>query len=406
MSATATAAPPIVGHERVRAGLARAVQTGRLPGSILLHGPVGVGKQRIGIWLAQRILCEERAAEEGARRSSGAPVHARSAPGTATEPCGACTSCRLVQRIQHPDFHWFFPVENIPGRGEKRADAFEVARAEALESRREYRWPTARGMVGLYLDQMLTLRQLASKKPAMGRRKVFLLGDAERLVTQEASPEAANALLKLLEEPPDDTTLVLTASDPDGLLPTIRSRLLPVRIDPVPEADVARWLVEHLDADEARAAAAARAARGAIGIALDLAAVDEAGPYAQELEAGRALLEAVAQRSPVPAAVAAHDEPPARAREFAGSLHALSLWLRDLVAVAGGAEEQVVNAGAIAWLRTVATALPAARDAGPAALAAVQQAASLAAGNVNPQLILADLLPSLRALLGAGGRPA
>ncbi|HUF12863.1 MAG TPA: hypothetical protein VMN78_07185 [Longimicrobiales bacterium] len=381
-----TAAEPLllVGHERIRDGLARAIHTGRLPGSLLLHGPAGVGKQRIGIWLARRILCE--------------------AAGAATEPCGECPSCRLLQRLEHPDFHWFFPVENIPGRGEKRADAFEDARAEALATRREYRWPTSRGMAGLYLDQMLTLRRLAAKKPAMGRRKVFLLGDAERLVTQEASPEAANALLKLLEEPPDDTTLVLTASDPDGLLPTIRSRLLPVRVDALPEADVARWLTEHMDLDAARAASVARASRGAIGIALDLAAATgDAGPYAEELQAGRALLEAVAHRSPAAASAAANRQSPSRAREFAGSLHSLVLWLRDLTAVASDAEDLVVNAEAIPWLRSVAATLPAAGAAGPAAIDAVQQAASLAAGNVNPQLILADLLPTLRALLGSSG---
>ena len=382
---TTATATPIIGHDRIKLGLARAIHTGRLPGSLLLHGPAGVGKQRIGIWLAQRILCE--------------------AAGAATDPCGACTSCRLLQRIEHPDFHWFFPVENIPGRGEKRADAFEAARAEALTSRRDYAWPTSRGMVGLYLDQMLTLRQLAAKKPAMGRRKVFLLGDAERLVTQEASPEAANALLKLLEEPPDDTTIVLTASDPDSLLPTIRSRLLQIRVDALPEPDVARWLVERLDLDETRAASVARTARGAIGIALDLAAPDDTGPYAQELEAGRALLEAVADRSPAAAAAAASRQSPARAREFAGSLHTLVLWLRDLTAVASEAEDLVVNASAIPWLRSVAAALPAAGPSGPEAIAAVQQAASLAAGNVNPQLILADLLPTLRTLLGADPNP-
>ena len=372
---------PVVGHERVKAALARAIHAGRLPGSLLLHGPIGIGKQRLGIWLAQRILCESA--------------------GSAIDACGQCISCRLVQRIEHPDFHWFFPVENIPGRGEKRADAFEVARAEALAARREFSWPTSRGMVGLYLDQMLTLRHLAVKKPAMGRRKVFLLGDAERLVTQEASPEAANALLKLLEEPPDDTTIVLTASDPDGLLPTIRSRLLPVRVDPLPDDDVARWLEATNSVPAERAAEIARASRGAIGIARDLAAEDDPGPYAQELAAGRVLLEAVTGRSPVAAAAAAHAQSPARAREFAGTLNALVLWLRDLTAVASGSDDLVVNADAVNWLRSVASSLPRAAAAGPTAIAAVEQAAALALGNVNPQLILADLLPSLRAQLGA-----
>ena len=375
--------PALVGHQRTKELLARAVRTQRLPGSLLLHGPSGVGKQRLGIWLAQRILCT--GVED------------------AVEPCGACMSCRLVVRIEHPDFHWFFPMENIPGRGEKRADAFEAARAEALVTRRAFDWPTTRGMVALYLDQMLALRQLAAKKPAMGSRKVFLLGDAERLVSQEASQEAANALLKLLEEPPDDTTLILTATDPTELLPTIRSRLLPVRVDALPEAEAATWLREHRALDPERADAVARAARGSIGIALDLATDDDAGPYAQELAAGRALLDAVAARSAAPAAAAALAQSPARAREFAGTLHTLVLWLRDLTAVASGSDDLVVNVDALPWLRAVAGRLPAAGHAGPAAISAVHDAAALAAANVNPQLILADLLPSLRQILGATG---
>ena len=67
-------------------------------------------------------------------------------------------------------------------------------------------------------------------RPSVGSRKVFVVGDAEAMVPQESSPEAANAFLKLLEEPPADTTLILTSSNPGALLPTIKSRVLPIRL--------------------------------------------------------------------------------------------------------------------------------------------------------------------------------
>ena len=57
-----------------------------------------------------------------------------------------------------------------------------------------------------------------------------MIGDAERMVAQEGSDQAANAFLKLLEEPPADTTLILTSSEPGALLPTIRSRSVSVRV--------------------------------------------------------------------------------------------------------------------------------------------------------------------------------
>src|SRR2546429_1265473 len=83
--------PPLIGHERVKTRLAGAHSSGKLPQALLLAGPRGVGKQRLALWLAQLIHCE--------------------APGSLEEPCGECRSCRLVLSLQHPDVHWFVPVE-------------------------------------------------------------------------------------------------------------------------------------------------------------------------------------------------------------------------------------------------------------------------------------------------------
>lgn len=380
------AAPPFTGHDRLRADLARAFAGERLPGSLLLHGPFGVGKQRLALWLAQRIACE--------------------AAGEAVEPCGACTSCKLAARLQHPDLHWFFPTSNIPGSRERRIDAFEAARAEEIEARAGFRWSAPDGVVGYFVDQIVALRRLAERRPSMGRHKVFIIGAAERLVPQEASPESANALLKLLEEPPNQTTFILTAEDPQRLLPTIRSRLLPVRVDPLPDGTVGSFLQEHADVEPERAMTTARVARGSIGRALDLVGDDGTpGPLARQRESARTLLEAVTRPSPVGIVGAAHAASPAQARgEFSGVLEALHLWLRDLAAVAAGAEDQVANVDAIEWLRSAAPE-PAAVTAGAAgAIDAVARAQSLAAGNVNPQLILAHLLPSLRRALGTTTR--
>ena len=80
--------------------------------------------------------------------------------------------------------------------------------------------------------------------PGMGCRKIFSVGDAERRVPQEGADMAANAFLKLLEEPPADTTIILTSSEPGALLPTIRSRVVSVRVPLVPDAAV-RSFVEN-----------------------------------------------------------------------------------------------------------------------------------------------------------------
>ncbi|HEX9250540.1 MAG TPA: hypothetical protein VF856_13625, partial [Gemmatimonadaceae bacterium] len=80
---------PIVdlyGHEQLRERLDESVRAGTLPSSLLFQGPRGVGKQRLALWLAQRLFCTEP-----------------------NPPCGACKSCRYVAELTHPDLHWIFP---------------------------------------------------------------------------------------------------------------------------------------------------------------------------------------------------------------------------------------------------------------------------------------------------------
>jgi DNA polymerase III subunit delta' len=371
---------PLLGHHDARRALATAHAAGSLPASLLLHGPAGVGKQRTALWLGQLLLCLE---PQGG------------------EPCLDCQPCRMAGRLEHPDLHWFFPLPRPKGAGADRlGDALEEARAAELAARRaEPLRPTVpEGMAGLYLAHIHVLLRTAAARPAMGGRKVFIIGDAEALVPQESSPEAANALLKLLEEPPADTTIVLTAADPDVLLPTIRSRLLALRLRPLPLDDVGRFVQQHTGADAAAAWHAARLGDGAIGRALGFLRRDgQDAPLEEIRAAARGLMAAALRPSPTDALVAALAESPAGARgAFSDTLEFLTIWLRDLAAAATGADEVLVNADAADWLKSVAGSEPAAAAGVPAAIREVQQTIQLAQLNINPQLALAGLLRSLR----------
>lgn len=376
--------PPLTGHEAMRAAIGSPAVRGELPGSVLVHGPPGVGKQRFALWLGQLLLCE---------RPDGA------------EPCRSCSACRLCARLEHPDLHWFFPLPRPKGASgpDKLANALEDARATELAARRDDPVrPTAPGeAVGLFLAQIQTVRRLSSKRPALGRRAVFIIGDAEYLVPQESSPEAANALLKVLEEPPAQTTFILTASDPDALLPTLRSRLLPVRLRPLDEELVVDFLTSHADASEADARNAARLAQGSIGRALAyLPDGSDPGPLEELRRQARDFLTAAAAPERGARLAAAHGVSPAGARgAFSDTLEHLTLWLRDLAAVANGAEELCVNADSIAHLQDLARRLPGARTRVPDAIQAVDEARALAYGNVNPQLTLHHLLQTLHRVL-------
>jgi DNA polymerase III subunit delta' len=372
------------GHTELRRDLGRAVAAGSLPGALLLHGPSGVGKQRLALWLGQLLLC-------------AAPT---------TEPCGKCHSCRLAQQLEHPDLQWFFPLPRpkVSGGPDKLGEALEDARGSELATRREQPLyaSAAEEAVGLFLAHVQVIRRVAQARPAMGSRKVIIVGDAEALVPQEASPEAANALLKLLEEPPSDTTVILTAADPDGLLPTIRSRLLPIRVRTLPVALVAEFLVASRGAPQPVAATAARLGRGSIGRALAfLPDGDTPGPLEELRRTGRELLEAALSGGAAPRLAAAMAQAPAGARggTFTGTLEALADWLRDLAAVATGAEEAVANIDAMAWLREMARLRPHAAAGVPHAVHAVEAAAALTQLNINPQLVLARTLRDVQAAL-------
>ena len=368
----------VFGHADVRRDLARAVARDELPGSLLIHGPPGVGRQTLARWLARLLVCQLPEADG---------------------PCGECRACRLALDLQHPDIHWFFPLPRPKGASspEKLADALEEARFEGLGERRDdplYQ-PPGDEPVGLYLAQVRTLRRLGSTRPAMGSRQVFIVGNAELLVPQEASQEAANALLKVLEEPPPATTLILTAAEPEALIPTIRSRLLPVRLRPFPETEVRRFLQERTDADADVIRLAARLGRGSIGRALAFLPDGEDGSRADGLRRkARDWLEAALAPSSTRRFAAAHAERPAGARgAFGETLDFLGLWLRDLAAVAAGAEDEVVDADAMDTLRELAGRVRS--EAIPAAIERVERARDAGRINANPQLTLASLLTAL-----------
>jgi DNA polymerase III subunit delta' len=375
--------PPVEGHEDVRRSLAAALDAGHLPNSLLLHGPAGIGKQRVALWLAQLLLCTGR---------------------RTAEPCGDCQPCRLAGRLEHPDLHWYFPLPRPKASGPDRlGDALEEARAAELAARRAepLRATVPDGIAGIYLAHIHVLLRAASARPAMGDRKVFIIGDAEALVPQESSPEAANALLKLLEEPPADTTLVLTAADPDVLLPTIRSRLLAVRLRPLPDDTVSRFVQLHAAVSQTDAERAARLAQGAIGKALAFLPRDGSpGPLEEVRTAARGLLAAALDRNAGPRLAAALAESPAGARgAFSDTLESFTLWLRDLAAAGTGADGVIVNADATDWLRDLARRHPGAAAGVPTAIRDVETTIQLAQLNINPQLALATLLRSVHGRL-------
>ena len=324
---------------------------------MVLTGPVGVGKQRLALWLAQVLLCER----------------------PADEPCGSCIGCRQVLELRHPDLHWLIPIPR-PKAGDPEKQIEEAAEAvgELLEERRlQPLWTRPEGMASHSVASVRVLQRAASLTAVAGGRRVFIIGDAERLVPQESSQEAANALLKLLEEPPAGSTFILTAVDARNLLPTMRSRAAPLRLQRLADGDVTAFLEKHAGIPAREIPQRVALAGGAIGAAI---ADDDAAGSARR--AAGAFLEAALGGRGARMQAALSQAPYAARGDFSALLDAVAETLTDAARGALGATSR----------RPVPAALKA-RD--PEALvrgvAKVEAARESAHGNVNPQLLLAVL---------------
>jgi DNA polymerase-3 subunit delta' len=288
----------------------------------------------------------------------------------------------------HPDLHWFVPVPR-PKAGEpdkQVAELEELLGAVLAERRASPRYGPPGGMSGHFVATARVLQRQAALTPVEGPRKVFILGHAERLVPQEANPEAANALLKLLEEPPADTLFVLTAADPGGVLPTIRSRTVRVRLSPLSDQEVEEFL-RGWSPETPPGAVADRVAQaqGCIGAAL---AEDEAAK-ARRLATG---LLAGVLAGPAARTEQVLRQPPWSARgEFTALLDALAASLHDATRAALGqkprrrVEPEALTRRQPGMLLRATERVLAAREA--------------AQGNLNPQLLLAALGDELARVL-------
>jgi DNA polymerase-3 subunit delta' len=345
---------PLFGHSLLKQQLADAVGRGALPASMLFQGPRGIGKQRLAIWLAQLLLCER-------------PGH---------EPCGTCTQCKFTARLTHPDLHWFFPRPRLkdsdPSLEDVAADQAEAV-AERVEEGGLYSAPP--GDEAIYVATVRAIVQSAVMSPAIAKRKVYIIGDAERMVSQTGSDQAANAFLKLLEEPPSDTFIILTSSEAGALLPTIKSRVVSLRVSPLTNAEVREFLghssvaavlkKEHSGMSESELLSLASGAPGRLF-----------GQDAWEAAAtnARALLDAASSGDDAKIFRAAFVQGTSKARgKFSDTLDVLTVLLHDRA-------------------RDEATISPRGARGAAVAIEAVERAKELAENNANPGLVTAALL--------------
>jgi len=212
----------------------------RLPHALLFCGPAGVGKYTLAQMIAKSLHCLEKD----------------------NDFCGQCRNCHAIAQA---DDRWA-AVEQAE---EERESISKRPREVPLviQNHPDVILLAPNGPLRLFqIEQGRYLKEALSFVPAAGRKKVLLLPDADRM-----DSAAANSLLKSLEEPPPHAVLVLTTSRPESLLPTIRSRCVPLWFAPLPRAEVAAFLArEDIGHDDKERQLRAAIAQGCPGRAARL----------------------------------------------------------------------------------------------------------------------------------------
>lgn len=221
------------------------VNTDRLPHALLLEGPEGIGKLSLARAFAQYIHCENRDPDGDA--------------------CGQCQSCRLHEAMNHIDTQYVFPVVKLDGANTAPvSDDFRQQWCDYLKGRTYMDFQAWTAMFGkknaqpmTYVTESSALLHRLSFTSHVSRYKIVVWWLPERM-----NEEAANKLLKMIEEPFDDTLFIMVSDRPKEILPTIYSRVQRLQLKRLPDEIIAGYLKENYEISDSDALAIAHIAEG------------------------------------------------------------------------------------------------------------------------------------------------
>jgi DNA polymerase-3 subunit delta' len=334
---TETVIERIVGHAHAKAVLTAALAGDRVAHAYLFHGEAHIGKFLTAMAFAKMGLCPH----PKFGRDSGRPMLA---------VCGQCTSCLAVDSGSHPDLRIVQP------------DGAQIK-----------------------IGQIRELQEGIAFKPLIGSRKWVLIDEADSM-----NIEAANCLLKTLEEPPDHSVLILVSGRPQALLPTILSRCQSLRFSPPPLQTLSHWLQNQRGIGPKEARLLATLSMGKIGIAA------ESEPAALKTERDRILSALSKEHLEDPSDLFSQsDDLAATAEQLDRSLETIEIWLRDALIARHDSDvslliNQDIPEQLADWNRAVST------DAVLETLTLIHLLKRAAPRNLNHALVLETVLLKIR----------
>jgi len=240
----------ISGNERIKRILQRAILSKKVPHSYLFIGNDGVGKDAFAIQIAKVLNCKN-------------PI----INNNLIDCCEQCNNCISINNFSNPNFELIFP---LPVTNDSSSNTFSDALLEEIKYQLElkiknhYHKIRIKNANFIRVSAIREIKRKLSLSSFSNQTRVILISEAEKMNT-----EAANAFLKTLEEPNPNTLIILTTSNPNLILDTIKSRCQVIKFSPIPEDIITNFLVNKYNIEENNAKIIASLSDGSISNAID-----------------------------------------------------------------------------------------------------------------------------------------
>lgn len=276
----------IVGQERAKRMIQNGLRSGKLSHAYLFHGPKGTGKRAMALCMAKALLCERQQ----------------------DDACGSCVACRKVDHDNHPGIHHIKPDGHV-----------------------------------IKLEQIKQLQHALSFRNTADEARIYIIHDAERMTT-----EAANRMLKFLEDPPQRVIAILMTDNGQAIMPTIQSRAVWIPFVPMsPDEMLAALIEEGIDAT---------LALPAVHLATGLDGARQLAMQHSFAELRNVMIQLAKATSFASASLLIHHKllKTELKDEIVTLLDLFVLWYKDMIHIQSGRQDHVVFKDELPWLVTQA----------------------------------------------------
>lgn len=235
----------VIGQQEAAKLITQSIHAGRLPHAIMVCGPAGCGKLPFAMALARYVCCTNPSEHDS---------------------CGECMSCRMADRLEHPDIHFVFPVIKKKEGSNIVSDDWLPEWRQRIKRSPYFSLADWCGDMGdpnkqplIYTSESNEIQRKLSLKAAMGGYKVAIIWLPEKM-----NAECANKLLKLVEEPPEKTLFIMVSEELEYVLPTLAGRTQRINLVPIEQDILAKYLIGRFGLTESDAQDIARLSEGSV----------------------------------------------------------------------------------------------------------------------------------------------